>query len=131
MECTAYLSLGVCAKRKLIGGIMKIQEFIETFQTQFAQYCPCIITEEGDVIECHSGHTEALMELYQKKNPKKTIPGGVMPMHYLIVKLHAVVVDYENQVYSDRLNGMQKEALSRLADCGMIEMHLADIHGKY
>ena len=87
--------------------------------------------EEGDVIECHSGHTEALMELYQKKNPKKTIPGGVMPMHYLIVKLHAVVVDYENQVYSDRLNGMQKEALSRLADCGMIEMHLADIHGKY
>lgn len=110
---------------------MKVQEFIETFQTEFTQYCPCIITEEGDVIECHTGHTEALLAIYQKENPGDAIPKEVMPMQYLIVKLHAVVVDYENQVYSDSLNAAQKGALSQLADSGMIEMHLADIHGKY
>ena len=110
---------------------MKAQEFIETYRTQFTQYCPCIITAEGEVLECASGHTEALQELFGKLYPGEMIPKEAMPMQYLIVRLHAVVVDYENQVYSDSLNTAQKEALSCLADSGMIEMHLANIHGKY
>ncbi|MCF2642989.1 MAG: hypothetical protein PUB46_04860 [Lachnospiraceae bacterium] len=110
---------------------MKIQEFINTFQTQFTQFCPCVITEDGEVIECRLGHTEALLAIYEKKYPEENVPKEVVPMQYLIVRLHAVVVDYENQVYSDSLNTAQKEALSCLADSGMIEMHLANIHGKY
>lgn len=110
---------------------MKIQEFINTFQTQFTQFCPCVITEDGEVIECRLGHTEALLAIYEKKYPGENVPKEVVPMQYLIVRLHAVVVDYENQVYSDSLNTAQKEALSCLADSGMIEMHLANIHGKY
>ena len=110
---------------------MKIQEFINTFQTQFTQFCPCVITEDGEVIECRLGHTEALLAIYEKKYPGENVPKEVVPMQYLIVRLHAVVVDYENQVYSDSLNAAQKEALSCLADSGMIEMHLANIHAKY
>ena len=30
---------------------MKAQEFIETYKTQFSEYCPCIITAAGDVID--------------------------------------------------------------------------------
>ena len=110
---------------------MKAQEFIETYRTQFTQYCPCIITAEGEVLECASGHTEALQELFGKLYPGEMIPKEAMPMQYLIVRTGTVVVDYENQVYSEKLTGEQKEALSVLADAGMIEIHLGDIHGQY
>ncbi len=110
---------------------MKAQEFIETYQTQFSQYCPCIVTAEGEVIECASGHTEALQKLFEKLYPGETVPKEVMPMQYLIVQTGAAVVDFENQVYSGKLTDGQKEALRILADAGMIEIHLADIHGKY
>lgn len=110
---------------------MKAQEFIQTYQTQFSQYCPCIITEAGNVIECADGHTKALEELFGSEFPGEEIPQNVMPMQYLIVRTKAVVVDYENQVYSEVLTGGQKEALRILADAGMIEIHLGDIHGKY
>ena len=106
---------------------MKAKEFIETYKTQFSEYCPCIITAAGDVIECADGHTKALEELY----PGEELPSDVMPMQYLIVRTKTVVVDYENQVYSETLTGEQKEALRVLADDGMITIHLGDIHGKY
>lgn len=110
---------------------MRAQEFTKTYQTQFTQYCPCIITIEGEVTECADGHTEALQELFEKLYPGEDVPKDVMPMQYLIVRTGAVVVDYENQVYSEQLTDEQKEALRILADAGMIEIHLGDIHGKY
>ncbi len=110
---------------------MKAQEFIETYQTQFSQYCPCIITVAGDVIECANGHTQALQDLFHREYPGEEMPQDVMPMQYLIVRTKTVVVDYENQVYSEVLTKEQKEALRILADAGMIEIHLGDIHGKY
>lgn len=38
---------------------MKAQEFIETYKTQFSEYCPCIITAAGDVIECADAYKSA------------------------------------------------------------------------
>ena len=93
---------------------MKAKEFIETYKTQFSEYCPCIITAAGDVIECADGHTKALEELFHTEYPGEELPS-----------------DYENQVYSETLTGEQKEALRVLADDGMITIHLGDIHGKY
>lgn len=110
---------------------MKAKEFIETHKTQFSEYCPCIITAAGDVIECADGHTKALEELFHTECPGEELPQDVMPMQYLIVRTKTVVVDYENQVYSEALTGEQKEALRVLADAGMITIHLGDIHGKY
>lgn len=110
---------------------MNAKEFIESYKTKYTKYCPCIITQDGDVMECASGHTEALIELHSREHTWEMIPKGVMPMQYLIVKTGAVVVDYENQVYSESLSDEQKAVLTTLADEGMIEMHLGDIHGRY
>lgn len=110
---------------------MKVQEFVKTYETQFTDYCSCIITKDGEVRECVSGHTETLQELFKEEYPGEEMPKNVMPMQYLIVKTGAVAVDYENQVYNEVLTDEQKEALNVLADEGMIDLHLGDIHGKY
>lgn len=117
-----------CLERRLG---MNAEEFVKEYKGKFFEYCPSIISETGEVIACADGHLKALLELFSKECPKQEIPKDVSPMHYCIVKLSAVVVDYENQVYSQTLTKEQKEALTILADHGMIDMHLADIHGKY
>ena len=110
---------------------MKAKEFIVSYMTQFSEECRCIITAAGDVIECADAHTKALEELFHTECPGEELPSDVMPMQYLIVRTKTVVVDYENQVYSETLTGEQKEALRVLADAGMITINLGDIHGKY
>lgn len=110
---------------------MNAEEFVKEYEGKYFEYCPSIISKSGDVIECADGHLKALEELLLKECPNQEIPKDVSPMHYCIVQLSAVVVDYENQVYSQTLTGEQKEALTILADHGMIDMHLGDIHGKY
>lgn len=57
---------------------MKAQEFTETYKTQFSEYCPCIITAAGDVIECADGHTKALEELFHTECPGEELPQDVM-----------------------------------------------------
>jgi len=110
---------------------MKAEQFLKEYEAKFFEYCPCIITADGDVEECADGHLKALLHLFMEQFPDREVPKEVSPMHYCIVKMKAVVVDFENQVYSDLLTPEQKKTLTMLADHGMIEMHLGDIHGKY
>lgn len=109
---------------------MKIKEFIASFQPKFSEYCPCIITWNGEIHVCETNHLDEMIHLSGDKNILSEIPQNVSPLFYLTEKLCCVVVDYENQLYSAELSQEQKEALLRLAEAKLIILNPVDICGK-
>lgn len=107
---------------------MKKQEFIEKHKSDPRGYCPCVVDQQGDVYECPKGHLDALMELGRKENLLVELPEDISPLFYMIFQTRAVVVDYENQVYSDDLTQEQRYALIDLSESGLIHINLKNIH---
>ena len=68
------------------------------------------------------------MELEKKQNLLEEIPDNISPLFYMIFQTGAVVVDYENQVYSDDLTQEQRYTLIELSEAGLIRINLKNIH---
>lgn len=107
---------------------MRKEEFIEKHKNDPKGYCPCIIDVQGKVYECPKGHLEALMELGREKDLLLEIPDDISPLFYMIFQTGAVVVDYENQVYSEELTQEQRYSLIDLSENGLIQIDLKNIH---
>lgn len=110
---------------------MKLKEFIEKHQEAPKGYCPCVVDAQGNVYECPQGHLDALLKLEGSQETLADIPDDAAPLFYMIVKKRAVVVDYENQVYSDELTPEQKVTLQELSKNELISVDLKNIHGKF
>ena len=108
---------------------MGVDEFISTYKSPLTEFCACIIDADGEVVTCDKGHLQTLQELYIQRTGEKELPKEASAMFWLIVRLQVVVVDYENQVYSENLSAEQKNALKVLKQKSLISMHLCNIHG--
>lgn len=109
---------------------MKIKEFIENFQPEFEEYCPCIIDEAGDVFVCEKSHLFTLIELSGEPKILEDISNDVSPLFYLMSRYRCVVVDYENQIYNGKLNEEQLHSLQLLEEKKLIQRNRIDIKGK-
>lgn len=103
------------------------KEFIEKYKAEPKGYCPCIIDVEGVIYECPKGHLEALLELKEAESRLEEIPNDMSPLFYMTAQTKAVVVDYENQLYSGKLAPEQQDTLKELEENELIQMNLIDI----
>lgn len=88
-----------------------------------------VIDREGEIHACAVSHLKTMMELYGDPEILGKIPEGKSPLFWLILQLGCVVVDYENQIYSETINPAQEHALQLLEQRGLILQNRKDIHG--
>ena len=100
---------------------MKSEQFIQFFNPRMSEYCPVVITADGNIFESTAGHIQTLIALSGDDGILATIPKDVSPLMYLAGELHCVVVDYENQLYMDELTTPQELALISLSEAGLIK----------
>lgn len=108
---------------------MKAEKFVETYRPHMSEYCSAVIDSEGEVHACEVSHLRTMIELSGDPELLSKIPDGKAPLFWLIIRLGCVLVDYENQVYSERVNSLQEHALKLLEDRGLIRRNRKDIHG--
>lgn len=109
---------------------MQIETFIREFHPGFEEYCPCILSRDGDITECKEGHLEELIRLSNTPDILRTLPADVSPLFYLTDFLGAVSVDYETQIYSGSLSQEQRRGLKELEKAGLIRWNPVDIKRK-
>ena len=109
---------------------MKVKEFIAGYHPKLSEYCPCVIGWNGDVYECRMSHLDTLVTLSGDKDILSRIPENVSPLFYLTMQQKSVIVDYENQIYSQELSKEQSEALEALKEAGLITRNITNIGSK-
>ena len=108
----------------------EIEKFIREYKPGLSEYCSTVIDENGLVYECEKGHINTLTEMAGDRNVLAEVPEGSSMLFYLADRMHCVLVDYENQIYSRELTVPQRRALDRLAFSGLIKMNAVDIQKK-
>ena len=103
---------------------MRVDEFLIQFKPQMSEYCPVIITANGEVYETSEGHLAKLVELFGDNDILSKIPKDESPLLYLTARMGCVIVDYENQIYMEELTEAQKEAIDKLIAANLISSHL-------
>ena len=109
---------------------MEADQFISSYQPRMTQYCPVIIDRNGGIHECTNGHLNTMIEMNGDPELLSKLPKNAAPLFWLCDHLHAIVVDYENQVHSGELTREQRIAMDKLAAAGLIQQHLMNIRGK-
>ena len=120
---------GVLEKR-IADSSMNVEAFITQEESRPIGYCACLVAEDGSVFPIEDGHLNALIAYYGDKDILAKLSDDIAPMFWLITKTRVVVVDYENQLYSEDLTQEQRKALIALAEAKRIRVNLFDIHGK-
>ena len=109
---------------------MTSKEFVATFHSELSEYCPCVIDWEGQVHECKDCHLDTLIQISGDDEYLNEVPENISPLFYLTAKLKCVLVDYENQIYSEDLSQEQRYALLDLSEAKLILLNPTDIKGK-
>ncbi|MBO5372787.1 MAG: hypothetical protein J6A75_08710 [Lachnospiraceae bacterium] len=109
---------------------MTAKEFVAAYKPKYSEYCPCVIEWNGEVHECLGSHLDELVRLSGNEKILNEIPQNISPLFYLTGKLHCVVVDYENQLYSEDLSQEQRYALLDLAEAKLILLNHMDVSKK-
>ena len=107
---------------------MQLENFIRLYENKPAGYCPCIIDTQGELYECPSGHLNALFSLDKEHRTLSEVPADMSPLFYMIHKTGAVAVDYEGQIYDERLTPPQQQVLDALYRHGLILAKPQNIH---
>ena len=108
---------------------MKAEQFIEVYRPHMSEYCSAVIDAGGELHACKVSHLRTMIELYGDPEILSKIPEGKSPLFWLVIRLECVLVDYENQVYSEKINPLQEHALKLLEEKGLIKKNRKDIHG--
>lgn len=103
---------------------MRVDEFISDYRPAMKDYCPIVITKEGDIVDSTIGHLQTLILVSGDDQILSRIPKDVSPLMYLAGMLECVIVDYENQIYIDELSKEQQDVLERLVEAELIKNHL-------
>lgn len=107
---------------------MQLRDFIKIYENKPGGYCPCIIDAQGELHECPSGHLNALFALDKEHRTLSEVPADMSPLFYMIHKTGAIAVDYEGQLYDERITPRQQQVLDALYCHGMILKKTQDIH---
>ncbi len=108
----------------------EIDRFISEYKPGLSEYCSTVIDENGLVYECRDGHIKTLIDMTGDREVLTEVPEGESMLFFLADKMHCVLVDYENQIFSGELTKSQRRALDKLALAGLIKMNAVDIKKK-
>ena len=106
-----------------------IENFMENYHPRVSEYCSAIIDQQGAVWECVGSHLQTMIQMSGDPDYLMKVPDGKAPLLWMTIQLHCVLVDYENQIFSEHLTPEQEQALDALEQAGLIVHERKDIHG--
>lgn len=106
---------------------MTASEYVVMKQEQKTTMCAAILYPDGDVEECVKSHLETMIDSLGS-NIWERIPPEESPLFWLAAYMGVVLIDYENQLYSEQLTKEQDQALEEMYRGSILLEHLKDIH---
>ena len=106
---------------------MNASEYVAIKKPQATTMCSAILYPDGEIKECTGSHLETLMLPYGKKIWEE-IPEDISPLFFMTAYTGAVLIDYENQIYSEGLTDKQEEALKLLYDENVLIKSPKELH---
>lgn len=106
---------------------MTADEYIELKSARKTTMCAAILYPDGDIRECVKSHLKTIL-LSLGNDIWEQIPDEESPLFWLTAYTGVVLIDYENQLYSERLTKNQDEALAKLYDSEILLHNLKNIH---
>lgn len=106
---------------------MTADEYKDLKSTRKTTMCAAILYPDGDIKECVKSHLKTLL-LSFNNDIWEQIPKEESPLFWLTAYTGVVLIDYENQLYSEKLTKDQEKALAKLYDSGILLHNLKDIH---
>ncbi len=106
---------------------MTASEYISMKQEQKTTMCAALLYPDGDVKECVKSHLKTMIvslgnEIWDR------IPENESPLFWLTAYTGVVLIDYENQLYSEQLTKEQETALQEMYRAGILLENLKNIH---
>lgn len=106
---------------------MTASEYVAMKQEQKTTMCAAILYPDGDIKECVKSHLKTIIASLGS-DIWEQIPKEESPLFWLTSYTGVVLIDYENQLYSEQLTGEQEAALREMYQSGILMEHLKDIH---
>ena len=106
---------------------MTIADYIAIKKEQNTTMCAAVLYPDGEVEECVTSHLKTLMNRLGEGTWDQ-IPKDESPLFWLTGLTGAVLIDYENQVYSEALSDEQENGLKEMYACGILTEHPCVIH---
>ena len=106
---------------------MTIADYIAIKKEQNTTMCAAVLYPDGEVEECVTSHLKTLMDRLGE-DAWDQIPKDESPLFWLTGLTGAVLIDYENQVYSEALSDEQENGLKD-TDLDSVVNLLRSIHG--
>lgn len=106
---------------------MTASEYIAMKREQKTTMCAALLYPDGDVRECVKSHLKTMIaslgnEIWDR------IPENESPLFWLTAYTGVVLIDYENQLYSEKLTKEQETALQAMYGAGILLQNLKNIH---
>lgn len=92
---------------------MKASQYVALKKPQNTTMCSAVLYPDGNIEECLKSHLKTLM-LPFGNDIWDEIPDDISPLFYMTAYTGAVLIDYENQIYSEDLTKEQSDALEEL-----------------
>ena len=106
---------------------MTIADYIAIKKEQNTTMCAAVLYPDGEVEECVTSHLKTLMDRLGE-DAWDQIPKDESPQFWLTGLKGAVLIDNENQVYSEALSDEQEIGLKEMYACGILTEHSCVIH---
>ena len=97
---------------------MRVSEYVALKKGAETTMCSAILYPDGDIKECVKSHLKTLMLPFGSKM-WEMIPEDISPLFFMTAYTGTVLIDYENQIYSEALTEKQEEALDKLYESGV------------
>lgn len=106
---------------------MKVSDYIKHKKQQNTTLCAAILYPEGEIEECVNSHLKTMIT-YLGDTIWEQIPKDESPLFWITAYTGVVMLDYENQLYSEQLTEVQRDVLRQLYDAGVLMEHPCVIH---
>lgn len=105
---------------------MTVETYIKWKKPLHTTMCAALLYPNGDIEECKFGHLKAMIADVGEY-AWDLIPQEESPLFFMTAYTGVVLIDYENQIYSEQLTKEQEAALDAMYAEGVLVRHLCDI----
>lgn len=106
---------------------MTASEYVALKKEQKTTMCAALLYPDGDVKECVKSHLKTMI-VSLGSDIWEQIPENESPLFWLTAYTGVVLIDYENQLYSEQLTDEQERALQEMYQNGILLENLKNIH---
>lgn len=106
---------------------MTAADYIKNKKQQNTTLCAAILYPDGDIEECITSHLKTVID-HLGNEIWDQIPKDESPLFWLTAYTGVVMLDYENQLYSEQLTKAQEDVLRQLYDAKVLMEHACVIH---